>query len=137
MYCEFNLNLAQLWLAQHAFSSFSPTGWPGVILAIIVLAILAGEDQVTGIAEWAWAWAEWWLRALGLKRKTAPHRTTYSRVLTQAVRSEDWERMVSEFLAGQPGTGTAIVIRLDGKTLRGTIPVGETRGVYLLAAYLP
>jgi predicted transposase YbfD/YdcC len=28
-------------------------------------------------------------------------------------------------------------LALDGKTLRGTIPLGETRGVHLLAAYLP
>jgi hypothetical protein len=26
---------------------------------------------------------------------------------------------------------------VDGKTLRGTIPLGQTRGVHLVAAYLP
>ena len=29
------------------------------------------------------------------------------------------------------------VVAIDGKTLRGTIPKGESQGVHLLAAYLP
>jgi len=31
----------------------------------------------------------------------------------------------------------SIVLALDGKTLRGTVPAGQSRGVHLLAAYLP
>jgi hypothetical protein len=31
----------------------------------------------------------------------------------------------------------SIVLALDGKTLRGTIPVGQNRGVHLLTAFLP
>jgi hypothetical protein len=31
----------------------------------------------------------------------------------------------------------SILLAIDGKTLRGTIPLGETEGVHLLAAYLP
>lgn len=31
----------------------------------------------------------------------------------------------------------SIQVALDGKTLQGTIPLGETRGVHLLATYLP
>jgi hypothetical protein len=30
-----------------------------------------------------------------------------------------------------------IVISVDGKTLRGTIPYGESRGVHLFAVYVP
>jgi hypothetical protein len=36
-----------------------------------------------------------------------------------------------------PQAGQSIVISLDGKTLRGTIPAGQTHGRHLLAAYLP
>lgn len=50
---------------------------------------------------------------------------------------EDLECGVSEFLAHQRATELAVVITLDGKTLRGMIPVGETRGLHLLATYLP
>jgi len=31
----------------------------------------------------------------------------------------------------------SIALALDGKTLRGTIPLGHTHGVHLVAAYLP
>jgi predicted transposase YbfD/YdcC len=31
----------------------------------------------------------------------------------------------------------SIVLAVDGKTLRGTIPAGQSRGVHLVAAYLP
>ncbi len=31
----------------------------------------------------------------------------------------------------------SIILGVDGKTLRGTIPLGQTRGVHLVAAYLP
>jgi len=35
------------------------------------------------------------------------------------------------------GGQQSILITIDGKTLKGTIPKGKTRGVHLLAAYLP
>ncbi len=107
------------------------------LLVVLVLAKLAGEDEVTGIAEWAQARAEWLLPALGLKRQRLPHRTTYSRVLAKAIQTDDLERVAGEFLAQPSTAGTAVVISLDGKTLRGTIPVGQTQGLHLLAAYLP
>lgn len=36
-----------------------------------------------------------------------------------------------------PEAGTSVELNLDGKTLRGTIPSGKTKGLHLLAAYLP
>ncbi len=33
--------------------------------------------------------------------------------------------------------GTEIVFSMDGKTLKGTIPQGETRGTHLLSLYVP
>jgi predicted transposase YbfD/YdcC len=35
------------------------------------------------------------------------------------------------------GGQQSILVTIDGKTLRGTIPKGKTRGVHILAAYLP
>jgi hypothetical protein len=54
-----------------------------------------------------------------------------------AVQVEELEQVVREFFAAQPGAGQSVVISLDGKTIRGTIPAGRSRGVHLLAAYLP
>jgi hypothetical protein len=51
------------------------------------------------------------------------------------------EHVLGQFFAttacqAEPQRGSSH-LALDGKTLRGTIPLGETRGVHLLAAYLP
>lgn len=108
-----------------------------VILVLSILAKLAGEDEVAGMAEWARWRAEWLVPALHLKRPHLPHRTTYSRILGQAVPPGELERRASEFLQQLPQEGVPVVINLDGKTVRGTIPRGQSQGLHLLAAYLP
>jgi predicted transposase YbfD/YdcC len=45
--------------------------------------------------------------------------------------------VVRDFFVSQPNAGQSLVIALDGKTLRGTISAGQTRGQHLLAADLP
>jgi predicted transposase YbfD/YdcC len=50
---------------------------------------------------------------------------------------DELEQVVHDFFAAQPGAGHSLAIALDGKTLRGTILRGQTRGVHLLAAYFP
>src|SRR6266487_4345381 len=56
------------------------------------------------------------------------------------VDASEVEEVVGRFFAKQvqkrlhPGERQ---LCLDGKTLRGTIPIGSTQGVHLLAAYLP
>lgn len=106
-----------------------------VVLIIVVLAKLAGEDEVLGIAEWAKHRVDYLAKALGLKREQMPHEVTYSRILGQAVDVEAFEKMVGSYLAEK--SGEDVVINIDGKALRGTIPKGKTQGVHLLAAYMP
>jgi predicted transposase YbfD/YdcC len=107
------------------------------VLTYLVLAKLAGEDQLHGIAQWvklrAIPLAEW----LGLAHVQAPHETTYSRILSRALSLPEFERVVREFFGRPPTAGQTVHIALDGKTMRGTIPAGHSRGVHLLAAYLP
>jgi predicted transposase YbfD/YdcC len=107
------------------------------VLVYLILAKVAGEDHLRGIAQWVALRQDALARALGLAKPQAPHATTYSRVLRNAVHIEDLERVAREFFASQPGAGESVVVNLDGKTLRGTIPAGKTKGVHLLAAYLP
>jgi predicted transposase YbfD/YdcC len=107
------------------------------VLVFIVLAKLCGEDHLRGIAEWVSLRRERLAEALGLAKPQAPHATTYSRVLNRAVDVEELEVVVGRFFASQPKAGRSIVVNLDGKTLRGTIPAGKTKGLHLLAAYLP
>lgn len=107
------------------------------VLVYVILAKLAGEDHLRGIAQWVALRQEALARALGLAKPQAPHATTYSRVLRKAVHIEDLEQVVRDFFASQPKAGKSVVLNLDGKTLRGTIPAGKTKGIHLLAAYLP
>jgi predicted transposase YbfD/YdcC len=107
------------------------------VLVFMLLAKLAGEDYLRGISQWVKLRREQLAEALGLAKPQAPHATTYSRVLRQAIDIAAFERVVREFFAGQPGAGESVVVALDGKTLRGTIPAGGSRGKHLLAAYLP
>lgn len=106
------------------------------VLVYIILAKLAGEDHLRGIAEWVRHRREGLAQALGLARVQAPHASTYSRILSHALDHAEFERVVGQFLARQPGAGQSVVLSLDGKTLRGTIAAGESEGVRLLAAYL-
>ena len=107
------------------------------VLVFVVLAKLAGEDHLRGIAQWVQLRKEALAEALGLAKPQAPHATTYSRVLRWAVDVDELEQVVSQFFAAQAKAGHSVVVNLDGKTLRGTIPAGQTKGVHLLAAYLP
>jgi len=106
------------------------------ILVFIVLAKLAGEDRLTEIADWVRHRKEALAEALHLK-PCAPHRTTYSRILGRGIKVEEFEQSVREFFESQPQAGRRVILALDGKTLRGTIPAGQTRGIHLLAAFLP
>jgi len=74
---------------------------------------------------------------LKLAKPRAPHATTYSRIMNEAVDIEQFEQVVARFFKSQPKAGRSVQIAIDGKTLRATIPAGQTQGVHLLAAYLP
>ena len=111
-----------------------PLAW---VLTLTLLAKLAGEDRLTGIAEWVEHRKEALARAMGLSRAQAPHRTTYSRILGSTLSVEDFEGMAGAFFAQSRQPGATVQLTIDGKTLRGSIGTGETRGEHLLAAYLP
>lgn len=113
-----------------------------VLLTIAVLAKLAGQSRREPMADWARLRATELARRFGLKRVRMPHQSTWSRVLGQVVDSEEGEHLLGQFFgeAQQRGTENArgsIVLAVDGKTLRGTIPAGHGSGVHLVAAYLP
>jgi predicted transposase YbfD/YdcC len=107
------------------------------VLVYIVLAKLAGQDRVYGISQWAKHRQQALAEAFGLTRINAPSVNTYRRVLGAAIDIEEFEQVVRDFFQALPNAGHSIVIALDGKALRGTIPTGQTHGRHLLAAYLP
>lgn len=107
------------------------------VLAFTVLAKLAGQDHLRGIAQWVKRRASQLATFFALATEQAPHATTYSRIFSQAIAVAEWAQVTRDFFARQPGAGTSVVIALDGKTMRGTIPAGQTHGIHLLAAFWP
>jgi predicted transposase YbfD/YdcC len=113
-----------------------------VLLVVAVLAKLSGHSRLEALADWARIRAAELAVLFGLKRPTMPHQSTWSRVFGDAVDVDQLEQVICAFFQEQqhhaeiPARGSTI-LAVDGKTLRGTIPSGQTRGVHLIAAYLP
>lgn len=110
-----------------------------LILMLLILGKLCGENKVYGIADWAQQRSAELidLLALKVKRKRLPHHSTYRRVLTDEIEVDELEQLVSEYLAQLPENGQEVVLAIDGKTVRGTITADDPFGLHLLAAYLP
>jgi predicted transposase YbfD/YdcC len=111
------------------------------LLMIGVLAKLAGQDSSRGMAHWAKLRTRELSQLFQLKREKMPHYSTWSRILGHGVEPAEVESVLGQFFASaakgsEPKRGS-IQLALDGKTLRGTIPLGESRGVHLLAVYQP
>lgn len=108
-----------------------------LLLLMVLLAKLGGEDGPKGMAEWLKHRMDFLVSHLKLRRASVPHPVTLSRVLGLAVDVEQFENLIGAFFRSLPGAGQSVLVTIDGKTLRSTIPVGETRGQHLLAVYLP
>jgi predicted transposase YbfD/YdcC len=108
-----------------------------LILLLVVLAKMAGQDKPNAIAEWGRARVALFVKAFELPRPKLPCANTYRLTLSQTVTAEELEAHFQQFLAQRPGLGPGTHIALDGKTLRGTIPTGDSQGLHLLAAYAP
>jgi hypothetical protein len=112
------------------------------ILLIGVLAKLAGQDSSRAIAHWAQLRKQELRLLFAFRRETMPHYSTWSRVLGRGVDPIQLEQVLGDFFASSLAEESrlqrgGIQVCLDGKTLRGTIPLGESQGVHLLAAYVP
>jgi predicted transposase YbfD/YdcC len=113
-----------------------------VLLLVAVLAKLSGHSRLEPMADWARIRAAELAPFLGLKRPTMPHQSTWSRVFGHAIDVTELELVLGQFFQEQQATSEvpargSIILAVDGKTLRGTIPTGQTRGVHLVAAYRP
>ncbi|MCA1607300.1 MAG: ISAs1 family transposase, partial [Acidobacteria bacterium] len=120
-----------------------------VILTVIALAKLAGEDKVQAIADWARFRAETLAAALGLPRKQMPHATTYRRALQKVISLEQLEEVIGGYLQRKSAPSKKVeelseaprqeskLLNMDGKTLRGTIAAGQRQGEHLLSVYQP
>jgi predicted transposase YbfD/YdcC len=62
---------------------------------------------------------------------------TYRRVLQKMIAPEELEEIVQVYHRQRLKNEQILVVSIDGKSMRGTIPYGEQRGVHLLAVYVP
>ena len=107
------------------------------LVTVIVLAKLAGQNKPSGIAEWVQLRRRQLVRAFNCQRETVPSLNTIRRTLANTVTKMELQAAFRQFLHLEYGGQQSVLVTIDGKTLRGTIPRGESRGVHLLAAYLP
>jgi len=106
-----------------------------MVLLLIVLAKLCGEDSPFGIADWVKNRSEWLCKALSLSYSRFPHHSTYRRIME--THEDELDRVTTAFLAQLAEKKPYQIIVIDGKTLRGTITADDPFGVHLLTAFLP
>jgi hypothetical protein len=109
-----------------------------VLLTTAVLAKLCGASQVHALADWARERAPELATIFGLARPQMPHPTTWTRVFGSGVAVAAIETALQPLLmpvCGDVPRRASEHHALDGKTLRGTIPAGTSRGVHLLSRY--
>jgi predicted transposase YbfD/YdcC len=62
---------------------------------------------------------------------------TYRRVLQEIVDAQEFDWLIHQYHRQRLKEEQELVLTMDGKTLRGTIPYGEMRGTHLLSIYVP
>lgn len=116
-----------------------------VVLTVAILAKLAGHSQLRAVAEWSGLRSPQLCSLLGFGRETLPHPTTWGRIFGTALDPCALDQVVGQFFSElccatirkKRRSRGGLVLTIDGKTLRGTIPLGCTKGVHLVCAYLP
>jgi hypothetical protein len=108
-----------------------------LLLLLMLLAKLGGEDTPSGIADWVAHRIDKLYEMNIVPRKKAPSHMTYRRTLQTTIQPDDFEGLVSTYHQSCLEEGQEIVFSMDGKTLKGTILLGEMRGTHLLSLYAP
>src|SRR5438270_2311563 len=92
-----------------------------LVLLLIVLAKLSGEDRPSGIADWVKHRRAQLAQVLGLRLVRAPHHNRYRRILAQAVAPAELDAASGAFIRDLPQVGRSVLVSIDGKTVKGTI----------------
>lgn len=109
----------------------------GMVLTLVILAKLAGEDRPSGIAEWIRLRREAFVSLFNCKHQRMPCLNIIRWILQEIISADVLEREFGRYLHETYGGQQSQLVAIDGKTMRGTIPKGHSQGVHLLAAYLP
>jgi predicted transposase YbfD/YdcC len=107
------------------------------LLLLMTLAKLGGEDNPSGIADWVANRVEQLYELQVVPKKKVPCHMTYRRVLQDTIEPDEFEQVAHDFHKDRLENSLEIVLTMDGKALKGTIPCGEVRGIHLLSIYVP
>lgn len=107
-----------------------------MLLTLILLAKLSGQDKPSSIAHWIRLREEWLSTLFEWDEERMPCLNTIRDTL-KIVSLDELSNRLRQYLHTRYGGGQSQLISIDGKTMRGTIPKGKTQGVHLLAAYIP
>jgi hypothetical protein len=107
----------------------------GALLALALVAMLAGQSGYEGIVQYGHERGWPFLQLLGFTRRRGLCKATYSRVFRR-IDVAAFEVAVSRWILSQVKATEIEHLAIDGKTLRGSRD-GQTPGVHLVAAYAP
>lgn len=107
------------------------------LLLVMILAKLCGEDKPSGICDWVGKRVRLLREMKIMQRPQAPCHMTYRRVLQETISADELDKLLHDYHQQRLQTEQEVLLTLDGKTLRGTIPRGEMRGTHLLTVYVP
>ena len=105
-----------------------------MLLVVIFLAKLSGQDKPGEIADWAKNHADALVRLLHLRRAWMPHHNTIRRVFQAIVSETEFEQLLEGYHQ-QPGAGIGELLALDGKALKGTRQADQERCEYVVSVY--
>ena len=108
-----------------------------LVLVLMALAKLCGEDLPSAIAQWISDRACYLIALMGLSCQRLPCLNTLRRVLQGAVDLGQLQEAMSRFLRQSPTVGYDPQVAIDGKALRSSPMPGLDQVVRLLAAYAP
>lgn len=108
----------------------------GILLMVVILAKLCGQDTPYGMAEWAKERVVELQKLFGYHRQVSPGNKTVQRLTATSLEDKTLQGATRRYLHQTYGGQRSVLVSIDGKTLCGAIPQGKTRGVHLLAAYL-
>lgn len=108
----------------------------GSLLAMIVLARMAGEDKPTAIFEWIRFRQSAFVQLFKLKRHKTPCLNTIRTILSYSELLSNLQTTLRRYLHERYGGQSSMLIGIDSKVQRGTIPPGQNQGVHLLSAFV-
>ena len=107
------------------------------LLVLIFQARLGGEDKPSGITEWVANRVDELVEMKILAKEKAPCHMTFRRLIQIIVTPEELESQIRQFHQSQLPKEAETLYSMEGKTVRGMIPSGETRGTHLLSVFTP